>query len=265
MAAYRAAEVFTRTGGFGPEVTRRRLLETLQHFIECVESVESLKPGGKGYLSSVRVRLLHATVRERLLQIERSKPGYFDTAEFGIPINDLHTVGTICLYSTALVYMVLPRQEIHLSRQQAADFISLWRWVGYVMGTPVDWMSSPEQAKVMMESAFLFELQPSPRSKMLADNIFTTILRFPNLETSTNFLAAQTYRLNGPKLSSALGIAKPGFLMLSLIHAQYLLLRIYSYSYLFMSINRQKSRSKVSHDYHPLFTASWQLGMKSTR
>ena len=52
MGAYRVVETLSRTGGFGVRVTKRRLLETLQHFMEVVEDIDSVKPGGKGYVSS---------------------------------------------------------------------------------------------------------------------------------------------------------------------------------------------------------------------
>ena len=209
MAAWRVVETLARTGGFGVQVTRRRLLETSQHFLECIESLDSVKPGGKGYMSSVRVRLLHATVRRRIMRLAREKPDYYNTEAWGIPINDLHQIGTIDAYSTALVYMSLPRQGVYLTEEQTMDYLALWRWIGHIMGTPVDWMESPGLAKAMMESVMTSELGPSKNSKIIANNILTAQANVPPLNSSREYLAALTYKLNGECLASSLGIDKP--------------------------------------------------------
>lgn len=119
-------ETLSRTGGFGVNVTKRRLLETLQHFMEVTDNIDAIKPGGKGFVSSVRVRLLHGAVRRPLMQLEREKPGYFDVDKWGVPINDLHCMGTISVYSVAIVYMALPRQGVSLTEQQITDYLALW-------------------------------------------------------------------------------------------------------------------------------------------
>jgi hypothetical protein len=52
-------------------------------------SLDSIKPGGDGMVSSVRVRLLHSTVRKRILKLAEAKPEYYDVDKYGIPVNDL--------------------------------------------------------------------------------------------------------------------------------------------------------------------------------
>lgn len=95
--------------------------------MELTDNIDAINPGGKGFTSSVRVRLLHGAVRRRLMQLEREKPGYFDVDKWGVPINDLHCIGTISAYSVAIVYMALPRQGVSLTKQQTADYLALWR------------------------------------------------------------------------------------------------------------------------------------------
>lgn len=245
MGAWRVVETLARTGGFGIQVTRRRLLETLQHFLECIQDLDSVKPGGKGFVSSVRVRLLHAAVRRRLMQLERERPGYYDMKNCGIPINDLHCIGTVSVYSTSIVYMALPRQGIFLSEGQIADYLALWRWIGYLLGTPVDWMSTPASAKAMMESVMAFEMAPSRNSQILANNILTAEAHVPPLYTSRKYLAAQAYRLNGNDLAGALGIDKPGLFYRGLVWMQCLVLLCLSCSYPWLSTSRRERRHRV--------------------
>ncbi|KAF5005750.1 hypothetical protein FDECE_7822 [Fusarium decemcellulare] len=244
MGAYRVVETLSRTGGFGVHVTRRRLLETLQHFMEVIQDIDAVKPGGKGYVSSVRVRLLHAAVRRRLMQLEHERPGYFDMDKWGVPINDLHSIGTISVYSVAIIYMALPRQGIYLSEQQTADYLALWRWVGYLLGTPVDWMATPAQAKVMMESVMTSEMAPSANSRILANNILTAEARIPPLHAPRELLAAQAYQLNGDDLTGALGIEKPSWNYRAFVWVQCLVLFLLSYTYPWLPTHMQKSRDR---------------------
>jgi hypothetical protein len=71
MSAGRGAETLARTGGFSVKVARRRLFATFQHVLDITHSIDSVKPGGIGFASSLRVRLLHAAVRRRIMQLGR--------------------------------------------------------------------------------------------------------------------------------------------------------------------------------------------------
>ncbi|KAL6855323.1 hypothetical protein ACO1O0_006464 [Amphichorda felina] len=260
MAAWRVCETLARTGGFGVQVTRRRLLETLQHFLEVMEDVDSLKPGGKGFVSSVRVRLLHATVRRRIMDLAKQRPDYYNTKEWGVPINDLHQIGTIDAYSTALVYISLPRQGIYLTEQQATDYLALWRWVGYIMGTPVDWMASPAQAKVMMESVVMSEMEPSRCSQIIANNILTAETSSPPMYASRPMLAAWAYRLNGDELAAGLAIDKPNAFYRALAWLQGLLLIFISTAYPWMPTALQKRNNRKFMEYGYEMVTSQKLG-----
>ncbi|KAK7427542.1 hypothetical protein QQZ08_005985 [Neonectria magnoliae] len=267
MGAWRVVETLSRTGGFGVKVTRRRLLETLQHFMEVTENLDAVKPGGKGFVSSVRVRLLHGSVRRHLMQLEREKPGYFDVDKWGVPINDLHCMGTISVYSVAIVYMALPRQGIYLTEQQTADYFALWRWIGYLLGTPVDWMATPAEAKVMMESVMTSEMNPSHHSRILANNILTAEACVPPLYAPRELLVAQAYQLNGDDLAGALGIEKPRWQYRILVWVQCLVLMFMSYSYPWMPVFAQRDRDRRFRNiaHHMIFSkAIGGIGERAT-
>jgi hypothetical protein len=57
--------------------------------------LESIKPGGPGHVSTIRVRLLHAAVRRRIMKLAKEKPDYYSVEQFGIPINDLDSIVSI--------------------------------------------------------------------------------------------------------------------------------------------------------------------------
>lgn len=129
-----------RTGGFKIEKARKRLLETTQHILQVTQSVENLLPGGKGHLSTVRVRLLHAQVRRKILELARKYPDYYDIDTLGIPINDCDSIATICTFSASLVWNSLPAFGIYLREQEIVDFVAVWRLVAFYVGAPTEYV-----------------------------------------------------------------------------------------------------------------------------
>lgn len=123
MGAGRVTEVLARTGGFSTKVAKHRLYETTQHILEVTKSLDSIKPGGAGMQSSIRVRLLHAAVRRRIMKLAKEKPSYYSVEEFGIPINDLDSIATISTFSTTLIWLGFPRQGIYLRKQEIEDYV----------------------------------------------------------------------------------------------------------------------------------------------
>jgi hypothetical protein len=180
MATGRVTEVLGRTGGFSPKIARGRMFETTQHILQVTLSLNSIKPGGAGHQSSIRVRLLHAAVRRRILALAKMKPEYYSVEEFGVPINDLDSIATIASFSSALIYVSFPRQGIFLRKKEIDDYLALWRLVAYYIGSPSDDFSTPERARCMMESLLIWEMNPTHMSRVLANNIILSLV-FPHL------------------------------------------------------------------------------------
>ncbi|KAK8006369.1 tat pathway signal sequence, partial [Apiospora marii] len=229
MGARRPVETLHRTGGFGANVVNRRLLETTQHTLGVHDGLEAIKPGGHGWESSVRVRLLHASVRKRIVQLAREDPAYFDVAADGVPVNDLDCIGTINTFSATVLWLGLPRQGIRPRPQEMADYLALWRWVAYLMGTPHDWLATPASAKAMMESLLVSEIAPSPKSGVLANNIITGFEGLGPTYASRGFMCAETYWLNGPQLAAELDIPRPSLYHTALVAGQCLFFMISGY------------------------------------
>ncbi|KAI1083949.1 hypothetical protein F5B20DRAFT_594504 [Whalleya microplaca] len=229
MASGRTVETLDRTGGFNVNVVRQRLLETTQHTLNVTRHLESIKPGGDGFVNSVRVRLLHAEIRRHILQMAETRPEYYDMKEFGVPINDLDSIGTINTFSATVIWMGLPRQGIWLREQEIIDYLALWRYIAYIMGAPHDWMATPQSAKAMMESLLVSEIKPSQASANLANNIITGLQGQAPTHASREFMCAQTYWLNGRELSEALDIERPSLYYSALMLGQCILFMTFCY------------------------------------
>lgn len=219
-------EVLARTGGFSPKVARRRMYETTQHILQVTASLPSIQPGGAGHASTIRVRLLHAAVRRRILALAKEKPAYYSVQENGIPINDLDSIATIGTFSATLIWLGFPRQGVWMREQEVEDYVALWRLVAHYIGTPTEAFETPEKAKAMWESILLAEVNPSATSKILANNIILSLQGQAPAYASREFLTASARWLNGNELGDALGLDRPGYYYWALFAGQCLFFNI---------------------------------------
>lgn len=241
MGANRVVEVLARTGGFSVKVARHRLFETTQHILECTKSLESIQPGGAGFASSVRVRLLHAAVRQRIMTLEKRRPGYYNVEKYGIPINDLDCIATIGTFSGTIIWLSLPRQGLFLRKQEIEDYIALWRLIAHYTGTPTESFESPEKAKTVMESLLMHEINPTKTSQILASNIIKCLEAQPPTYASKPFLEVNARWLNGNDLSDALGLGRPSLYYWALMAGQCLFFMALCYFYRsFKSLDQRK-------------------------
>jgi hypothetical protein len=243
MGAGRVVETLARTGGFSPKVARKRLYETTQHILQVTKDIEAIKPGGEGWVSTVRVRLLHAAVRGRITKLVQSRPDYYNVEKNGIPVNDLDSIGTTATFSATLIWLSFPRQGIFLRRREIEDYIALWRYVAWVIGTPTEWFETPESAKAIMECLLLYEIEPTETSKVLAYNVIDCLAGQPPSFTSAPMLIASARWLNGNELGDALGLPKSTLYYRMLMAGQCLVFMFLAYGYRYV---KSWDRKKIS-------------------
>jgi hypothetical protein len=143
------------------------------------------------------------------MKLAKQRPAYYNVEEFGIPINDLDSIGTIGTFSASLVWISLPRQGIYLREQEVADYFALWRYIAYVIGTPTDVFADLTVARRWMHSLLLYEVTPTDMSGVLANNIIKCLQGIPPLYTSKEMLTASARWLNGNALCDRLGLEHP--------------------------------------------------------
>ena len=198
-------KALTLCGGFNNTyVVRKRLLETLQFILQVSESVDAMKPGGVGNISSIRVRLLHAYLRSMICVRER-----YDKERYGVPVNDLDSLATISSFSSIIIWLGLPRQGIWLRKQEIDDYLALWRLVAYYLGVPDEPFASQQTARALMESLLVSEVDPIKIGRVLARNILHGLENKAPAHASMGFMGAMVRRLNGKQLSDSLQIPQP--------------------------------------------------------
>ncbi|KAJ5958062.1 uncharacterized protein N7479_005212 [Penicillium vulpinum] len=285
MGAMRVVETLSRTGSFGAKVVRRRLLETLQHVLQVSNSAEGMKPGGDGHISCVRVRLLHSSVRKRILSLVDQSPEYYEINKYGTPVNDLDCIGTINTFCTSVIWLGLPRQGIYLSQQETEDYIALWRLVAYYMGTPTDPLENTAKARAIMESLLVSEIRPTETGKILVKNIIIGLENTAPAFASKEFMEAMSRLLNGDQLADELEIPRSNLYYRVLIWGycfwvmavSYFVPKIYFLDRIMISLRRKRfyklilddkmglgEESRFEFKYVPSLTRTTHLGKRGS-
>ena len=109
------------------------------------------------------------------------------------------------------MWQQLPRQGIFPRQQEIADYVALFRYLGYVIGTPDQYFSSASRAKAVMESMTYYELSLSPNSKVVANNFVECLVDVSPMNVSRGFIEAGSRWMNGAEICDELSLGKPGW------------------------------------------------------
>ena len=213
QAASRVVEVLVRTGGSSTKQLLKRLLDTFQWLAHIISSLQALQPGGDAHISTVRVRLLHASVRARIKRLTTKDPSYFDIYKFGLPCNTLDSIHSISTFSCNQLWLQLPRLGVPVSQQEAEDYVALFRYIAYLLGTPTAHFETTERAKMLMESLYVHDLEVTETSLTVAYNFIQCVSSLPwPFYVSPGFIEAGSRWLNGDDLSDQLGLGRPSYI-----------------------------------------------------
>ena len=110
---------------------QRRLLETGQLVFDAM-APGGLGIGGQGIATALRVRLLHAALRQLVHDLGAAQPGLLP-ADFGVPISQEDMAATLMGFSAATLEG-LGQLGARISRDDAEAYIHCWRIVGHFVG-----------------------------------------------------------------------------------------------------------------------------------
>ncbi|MBM4356683.1 MAG: DUF2236 domain-containing protein [Deltaproteobacteria bacterium] len=140
----------------------RRLAET-SRFVEAVIARGGMRRHAPGFACTVKVRLVHASVRRML---ERSPRWH--AADWGVPINQVDMAGTILLFSHVLLDG-LTRLGFDTSREEREDVLHLWRYVAYLIGVKDELRCATEaEAASLWDLLTATQAPPDEDSRSLA-------------------------------------------------------------------------------------------------
>lgn len=143
------------------QMASRRLGETARWVLD-VTTPGGMRPGAAGIASTIRVRLVHALVRDRLL-----RDGW-DVGEWGVPISATDTLVTGIGGFHVIPLRAMADLGVRHSAAELEAHNHLWRWISYVMGTPEDLLPSSYRAAVdVVDTALALDPGPNEDSPKL--------------------------------------------------------------------------------------------------
>ncbi|GAA3533696.1 oxygenase MpaB family protein [Nocardioides daeguensis] len=134
-------DLLVATGGLTGEQTLRRLAETQKWGASLTDpgSLAAPRDGqapGEGWRLTVHVRLMHALVNHAF---EDS----WDTAQWGLPINQADQASTLGLFDGVLI-IGSRALGVPVSNSESRALMHLWKYVGWLMGVHPDFLVDDE-------------------------------------------------------------------------------------------------------------------------
>jgi hypothetical protein len=140
----------------------RRLAET-GRFVQAVSTAGGMRRFGDGFKATVKVRLVHASVRRMLSLSPR-----WNAPAWGVPINQYDMSGTTLLFSY-IVLDGLDKMGFQTSPDERADFMHLWRYAGYLIGVDEELRCATEdEGRALWELLSATQAPPDDDSRALA-------------------------------------------------------------------------------------------------
>ncbi|KAJ7573881.1 hypothetical protein C8J56DRAFT_839574 [Mycena floridula] len=211
-----------------PDRTFTRLLETFQFVLDVMDcqarptsSSHYLSPGGDGWKSAVRVRMLHGIARSRI----RSKKS---ASLEEIPISQEDMSATLASFSTIPLW-ALSRLGITSDRKSLNAFIALWRHVGFYLGVDPAILSryfcDVDVADHFLASIALHAFSPDGGSVPFPPTmpILLAVSNRGPLGASLEFNCAAARFFLGPELATYLNIPETTWMMWLKLHLSFAL------------------------------------------
>jgi hypothetical protein len=140
---------------------KRRIVETAQMVVDCMQAGGLTTPGGRGRLTIQKVRLMHAAIRRLAPTAPTYKP------EYGVPVNQEDLAGTLLSFSWIGIEG-LEKLEIPLSADDQQAYLHCWNVVGHLLGLQgILLPSSPAEAKALADGIAAHQFGPSPDGENL--------------------------------------------------------------------------------------------------
>lgn len=188
---WRACETLAITGRLDdtrqwPTVFSRRVGETTQFLLD-VMNPGSLANGREGVQSTLKVRLVHASIRHFVGASPK-----FKESEWQKPINQEDLAYTLLTFGLTMVQGAR-QMKLPMTDKQASDFYYAWRLVGHYLGIapeliPVDLQDAEDQQKAMFARLVGSSESGKSITKALLDFSKEIMLPTDLLDNSADFL-----------------------------------------------------------------------------
>lgn len=181
-----------RVTGLG-DGAQRRLRQNNRHMFE-VYYPEGMKRDGDGWKVTMRIRFIHARVRNMMAKCKE-----WDHEAWGTPLSMAH-IGGISLYTFSIrQFEHAVKMGSRLSRRQRASIVAIWRYVGHLFGVPkVLQFTNEKEARRLYQIGHICEPPPDEDAITVANTVHKAIPAMLGLKSEAEIKAMQlyTYRLS---------------------------------------------------------------------
>ena len=178
-----------------PDSARRRLMQNNRHLLE-VFFPGGLERNGDGWKLSMRLRFVHARVRDLL-----ANSGVWDPDHLGTPISAAHMGFATSVFSARLLRHAAQVGAV-FDREEQESVMQVWRYTGHVMGVPEGILFTDRQhAELIIEIARACEPTPDADAAAMANALIGAIPLVAGIEDTAE---QQRVRQLAYRLSRAL-------------------------------------------------------------
>lgn len=180
----------------------KRLQET-GHFVFNVLESGAFGAGGKGWLSILKVRLMHASVRVKIRQYSP-----WDTGRWGEPINQEDMIGTLFSFSL-IVLLGLRKLGYTVSETEAEAYFQHWNQIGIRLGVQPDLLPKKQtQAFALMKRIERRHMRPSEAGRQLTQILVRETEKSAQGQLPPGFVPAMMRYLLGEKIAGFMGLTE---------------------------------------------------------
>ncbi len=193
----------------------RRVSETLR-FVVSVIREGGLSPAGDGIATTLKVRLMHASIRYYARRAVCPTGDNYWRAEWGEPINQEQLVATMLSFCT-LAVDGMRKLGIAVTDQEDRDLMMLWRAVGWILGIRAENMpTEPAEGRLVWDRCVERNFGPTGAAKLLTDRHIDFIASFGgDTMFATAFrdidAALMRYLIGSRIAAGMLGVPWPGW------------------------------------------------------
>lgn len=204
-----SAKVLMHTGRLRQDVLKR-LYETAT-MVQAIMSPGGMQIGHAGHQAILRVRLLHAMVRQGVLS-----HGHWPQAELGQPINQLQLSLTALGFS-CVILRSLDKLGVAISPSERQSYQQLWRYANTLQGVATPLLPKTESDELQLLDSYTGKvIEPNDDSRTLTHSIFDALAGQAPFYLPKGALHAISRLLLGRRLADQLAIPERPFWTLSL-------------------------------------------------
>lgn len=141
MGGYAYFSSFNQTLGLTGALsknTSKRIAETATWYNNVTESGQ-LHRFGKGFVTTMKVRLVHALVRRNVARKED-----WDSELWGLPVNQIDMLATWLAFGPVTISGVR-LFGVPVGKKDSKALLHLWRYIGWLLGLEDQWLIQSEQ------------------------------------------------------------------------------------------------------------------------